>query len=147
MASAKNMIDLNALKFNQICISLGLLVGFVFNISYLPIIIALIMLLGFLIAELSLFKQIYRNIIIPLKLARPNIVEESSRPHTFAQTFGGVVLVISSIFLFNGNATTGWAIVWMVIILALANLIFGFCAGCFIYFQLGRFGVPGFRNN
>ncbi|MDP2038715.1 MAG: hypothetical protein Q8L04_15140, partial [Ignavibacteria bacterium] len=64
MASAKNMIDLNALKFNQICISLGLLVGFVFNISYLPIIIALIMLLGSLIAELSLFKQIYRNIII-----------------------------------------------------------------------------------
>ncbi|MDP2035963.1 MAG: DUF4395 family protein, partial [Ignavibacteria bacterium] len=77
----------------------------------------------------------------------PNIVEESSMPHTFAQTFGGVVLVISSIFLFNGNAITGWAIVWMVIILALANLVFGFCAGCFIYFQLGRFGVPGFRNN
>ena len=147
MASAKNMIDLNALKFNQICISLGLLVGFVFNISYLPIIIALIMLLGSLIAELSLFKQIYRNIIIPLKLASPHIVEGTSKPHTFAQAFGGVVLVISSIFLFYGEAVTGWAITWMVIILALANIVFGFCAGCFIYFQLGRFGVPGFRNN
>lgn len=147
MSSSKNKIDLNALKFNQICISVGLLAGFVFNLSYLPIIIALIMLTGSMIHELSLFKQIYRNIIIPLKLTHPNIVEESSKPHIFAQTFGGVVLVIASIFLFTGEAIIGWAIAWMVIILALANLIFGFCAGCFIYFQLGKFGVPGFRNN
>lgn len=147
MSSSKNKIDINALKFNQISISTSLLIGFVFNISYLPIIIALIMLTGSLIPELSLFKQIYRNVIIPLKLAQTNVVEGISKPHTFAQAFGGVVLVISSIFLFYGEANIGWAITWMVIILALANLIFGFCAGCFIYFQLEKFGVPGFRNN
>ena len=147
MSSSKNKIDINALKFNQISISTGLLIGFVFNLGYVPILIAFIMLLGSLFPALSLFKQIYKNIFIPFKLASPNIIEGASKPHTFAQTFGGVVLVISSIFLFYGDAIIGWAITWMVIILALANIVFGFCAGCFIYFQLGKFGVPGFSDN
>lgn len=147
MSSSKNKIDINALKFNQISISTGLLIGFVFNLGYVPILIAFIMLLGSLVPELSLFKQIYKNILIPFKLASPNIVEGTSKPHTFAQAFGGAVLVISSIFLFYGEAVTGWAITWMVIILALANIVFGFCAGCFIYFQLGKLGVPGFSDN
>lgn len=105
------------------------------------------MLLGSVFPALSLFKQIYKYIFIPLKLASPNIVEGSSKPHSFAQIFGGLVLAVSSIFLLNGGAVVGWAITWMVIILALANIVFGFCAGCFIYFHLGKLGVPGFSDN
>jgi hypothetical protein len=30
-------------------------------------------------------------------------------------------------------------------VLAAANLFFGFCAGCFVYYQLGKLGVPGFQ--
>ena len=32
----------------------------------------------------------------------------------------------------------GWALAIVVIVLAAINLIFGFCAGCFVYFQLAR---------
>ncbi|HMQ34233.1 MAG TPA: DUF4395 family protein [Chloroflexaceae bacterium] len=32
----------------------------------------------------------------------------------------------------------GWALALMVVALAAINLIFGFCAGCFVYTQLAR---------
>jgi hypothetical protein len=145
--SAKNKTDLSALKFNQLSITSALLIGFVFNFQYAPAAVALIMLGGTIVTRLSLFKQIYRYVIVPLKLMKPNIVEESQKPHNFAQGLGGIVLAIASILIFSGLATAGWALVWFVIILALANILFGFCAGCFIYFQLGKFGLPGFNLN
>jgi hypothetical protein len=34
---------------------------------------------------------------------------------------------------------------WVVVVLAALNLFLGFCAGCFVYYQLNRLGVPGFQ--
>ncbi len=33
------------------------------------------------------------------------------------------------------------ALAWIVVALALVNLLFGFCAGCFMFLQLRRAGV------
>ena len=35
----------------------------------------------------------------------------------------------------------GWVLAWLVVALALVNILLGFCMGCFIYFQLGRAGI------
>jgi hypothetical protein len=147
MSSSKNKVDLNALKFNQVSIVTLLLLGFVFNLIYLPVIVSIVLIIGSIEPRLALFKQIYRHVFVQLKLVKPNIVEESPAPHNFAQLLGGIVLVVSMLFLFNGSIIAGWAFAWFVILLALANIIFGFCAGCFIYFRFGKLGVPGFHIN
>lgn len=147
MSNSKNKVDLNALKFNQVSIVTLLLLGFVFNLIYLPAIVSVVLILGSIEPRLALFKQFYRYVFVQLKLVKSNIVEESPAPHNFAQLLGGIVLAVSGLLLFNGSIIAGWAFAWFVILLALANIIFGFCAGCFIYFQFGKLGVPGFHIN
>ena len=53
------------------------------------------------------------------------------------------VLIVALIAFLAGAATAGWALAILVIVLAGVNLFFGFCAGCFVYFQLQRLGVIG----
>ncbi|MER3438442.1 MAG: DUF4395 domain-containing protein, partial [Chloroflexota bacterium] len=43
--------------------------------------------------------------------------------------------------LFAEIITLGWVLAWIVAALALINLLFGFCAGCFLFFQLHRLGL------
>ena len=40
-----------------------------------------------------------------------------------------------------------WALIAFVALLALTYLLLNFCGGCFIYYQLNRLGVPGFRHS
>ena len=49
--------------------------------------------------------------------------------------------------LFFTRATVlGWTLDLIVFVLAGINLTVGFCAGCFVYYHLGRLGVlPGVR--
>ena len=68
-------------------------------------------------------------------------------PHRFAQGFGGVVLVMAVIALITGVSLLGWLLVWVVIGLAGLNLFLGFCAGCFLYYQMNRLNVPGFEHS
>ncbi len=146
MKSNTEKIDLNTLRFNQLSIVSLVLTGFVFNILFLPLFVAVVLVLGSMIPSLALFKIIYKYVVVPLGIMKPEIVEDLSAPHNFAQLLGGITLIISSILLFNGTMFLGWALSWIVIILALANLLFGFCAGCFIYYQLGRLNLPGFQS-
>ena len=67
-------------------------------------------------------------------------IAESPAPHNFAQGFGGVVLVIASLLLLLAPLL-GLVLALLVAVLALVNLAFGFCAGCQIYYQLGRRGI------
>jgi hypothetical protein len=145
MASTQ-LLDHSALKFNQISIVSLTVLGFIFNQPLLPAFVAVVLIAGSLNPQLALFKLIYRNVLKPLKLLKPNIIDDSPAPHEFAQLLGGIVLSSGSIFLFFGPIIIGWILAWIVISLALANLLFGFCAGCFVYFQLSKRGVPGFAS-
>ncbi len=51
---------------------------------------------------------------------------------------------LSAALLFLGAAGTGWALTWLVMVLAALNLFAGFCAGCAVYYWLNRLRVPGF---
>jgi len=141
----QQIIDHSVLKFNQISILTLTLLGFILNQPLMPLFVAAVLIAGSIYPNAALFKLIYRTVIKPLKLLSPNPVEDIPAPHEFAQLLGGMMLGIGSFFLFSGLIFLGWIFIWIVIVLASANLFFGFCAGCFVYYQLRKLGVPGFR--
>lgn len=137
-------VDQSALKVNQAFI-IGLLVlAFVLNSVWLVAFVGVVMLLGTAVPPLSLFKRIYRHVLRPAGLVKPDVITDNPQPHRFAQGFGGVVVALAVLALLGGQAFLGWALAWLVIVLAALNLFLGFCAGCFVYYQLNRLGVPGF---
>jgi hypothetical protein len=145
MTTDRQILDRSALRFNQIGIIALSLLGFIGNEPLLPAFVAVVLLLGTLSPKLALFKQIYAHIAKPLGLMEPDPVEDVPASHEFAQLLGGIVLLAGTLFLFARWLGTGWTLTWVVILLATANVFFGFCAGCFLYYQLGKRDVPGFR--
>lgn len=140
-------VDLSALRTNQAFIIGLLLIAFLLNSWLVVGFVAIVMLLGTAIPKFSLFKQIYRRILLPLGVVKADVIRDNPEPHRFAQGFGGIVLVLAVAALTLGASFLGWALAWMVIILAGLNLFLGFCAGCFLYYQLNRLNVPGFERS
>jgi hypothetical protein len=137
-------VDHAALRVNQAFI-IGLLVlAFVLDSLPLVLLVGVVMLIGTAVPQWGLFKAVYLLALKPLKLVRPDVIVDNPEPHRFAQGFGGVVVMAAAAAFLAHLATVGWALVWLVIILAALNLFLGFCAGCFLYYQLHRLGVPGF---
>jgi len=147
MDTIARKVDQSALKVNQAFIIALLILAFVLNTVWLVVFVAAVMLLGTAVPSLSLFKGFYGRVLKPAGLVRPNVITDNPEPHRFAQGFGGVVLVGAVIALFAGATTLGWALAGLVVMLAALNLFLGFCAGCFVYYQLNRLGVPGFAHS
>ncbi len=144
METPIRQVDHSALKVNQAFIIAFLLLGFVLNSVWPVVFVAAVMLLGTAVPALSLFKGIYARVLRPGGLVKPNVITDNPEPHRFAQGFGGVVLLGAIVALLGGMATLGWVLVGLVVVLAALNLFLSFCAGCFVYYQLSKLGVPGF---
>jgi zinc transporter ZupT len=54
---------------------------------------------------------------------------------------GALFLLAASVFLLFGSPIVGWTLTWIVVALAAVNLLLNFCAGCFMYYLLDRFGL------
>lgn len=146
MGPENEKVDLSAIKVNQASIITITLLGFILNVPALAAFVGVVMVSGTAWKELALFKQFYRRVLKPVKLTKPDVVEGPSAPHEFAQLLGGIFLLVGSSLIFTGSYFWGWMLAWVVILLAAVNLFFGFCAGCFLYYQFGKLGVPGFRT-
>ncbi len=146
METTLRKVDHSALKVNQTFIIALLAIAFVFNAVWLVVLVAAVMLIGTAVPSLSLFKRIYQHVLRPAGVVKPNLIVDNPEPHRFAQGFGGVVLLAAIAALFAGASAVGWALVGLVIALAALNLFLGFCAGCFVYYQLNKLGVPGFAH-
>ncbi len=140
-------VDQTALRVNQAFIIAFLILAFIVDSAIFVAFVTLVMLLGTFLPRLSLFIAIYGRLLRPLGLVRPDIKRDNPEPHRFAQGFGGVVLVMALIALLAGVPLLGWLLVWLVIGLAALNLFLGFCAGCFVYYQMNRLNVPGFEHS
>jgi hypothetical protein len=132
------MVDRSALRVNQ-----GFIVGltvlaFVLNAPWLAAFVALVMIAGTISPAAALCQQVYHRVLKPAGIVKPAVHAEDPAPHRFAQGMGGAVLALGVAALFAGLGGLGWALVLLVTALAAVNLIFGFCAGCFVYFQLQR---------
>lgn len=140
-------VDQSALRVNQAFIIGLLLLAYVLDSVWLAAFVGVVMLLGTAVPGLSLFKRIYQHVLKPASLVKPQVITDNPEPHRFAQGFGGVVVALAVIALLAGQSVIGWALVGLVIVLAALNLFVGFCAGCFVYYQLNRLGVPGFARS
>ncbi len=135
-------VDTHLAKFSQASVAVLTGLAFIFNQPILVLITAIIMVLAALVPAINPFKLLYRWVLVPLHLLRPHIVEDDPAPHRFAQGVGAAFLVAASIlFLLVHAAVAGWTLDLIVFVLSAINFTVGFCAGCFVYYHLGRLGV------
>ena len=135
-------VDTHLAKFSQAGTVLLSALAFLLNQPVIVVIAALILLLSAVAPSISPFRLLYRYVVLPLHLMKPRIVEDDPAPHRFAQGVGATFLIASSLLLYLTNAIAlGWALDLIVFALAGINLTIGFCAGCFVYYQLGRVGI------
>lgn len=143
IAGGRAQVDHSAIRTNQALI-IGLsVVAFILDYPWLVALVALIMALG-TIFKVPGFGFLYQRLLKPLNLLKPDILIDNPEPHRFAQGFGAVVLTLGVIALVLKASSLGWGLVWLVIALAALNLFVGFCAGCAVYYWLGRLELPGF---
>jgi len=144
MQTTPTRVDHSALRTNQAFIITFLLLAFLLDTALLTGFVSAVMLVGTIFPPAGLFKRVYRHLLKPAGLVKPDVIEDNPEPHLFAQGLGGGMLLLATVALIAGVPLLGWALVWIVIALAALNLFAGFCLGCFIYYQLSKRGVPGF---
>ena len=146
MSEKLERIDHSAFKVNQAAI-VGLnILAFILNAPWLAALVGLVMIAGTLL-KFPGFGLIYRYALKPLGWVKPDVLMDHNEPHRFALGLGGAFMAASCGALFTGAATLGWALAWLVAALAALNLFAGVCAGCMVYYWLGRLHVPGFYQS
>ena len=141
-SAAGPRVDTHLGKFSQGCTVVLTALAFILNQPVIVLITAILLALSAIAPSISPYRLLYRWVVLPLHLLRPRIVEDDPAPHRFAQGVGAVFLIVASIFLFLTTATAvGWALDLIVFALSAINLTVGFCAGCFVYYHLGRWGL------
>lgn len=144
-------VDQTGLKTGQALTIILLLAAFVLNVPLLVLIVAVAQLLGAVNAPFAPYKLFYQAVVKPSGLAKPNVLPDNPEPHRFAMLVGALFNGVASILLFGlpttaAAVTVAWALVWIVIALANLNFWLNFCAGCWMYYQFNRIGVPGFTQ-
>jgi hypothetical protein len=140
-------VDHTAIKVSQTITMLLLVTAFILDNWFLAAFVAGVNMVGAAIPALSLFSLIYRHLFKASGLVKPHLVPDYPEPHRFAQGFSGVTTALSAVLVWDGVTALGWALSWLVIVLANLNVFACFCAGCFTYYQLNRLGVPGFSRS
>ncbi|MDQ6709898.1 MAG: DUF4395 domain-containing protein [Candidatus Dormibacteraeota bacterium] len=125
------MVDRTALKVNQAGIIATLLVAFLLSALtpaaiWLVPLLAVVMLLGVWQPRLGLFRQFYFQVLKPARVLTPASRRESPKPHAFAQLLGGIMLMLATLVFAASFTPIGWALAWIVIVLAFANLAFDY---------------------
>ncbi|MSP14643.1 MAG: DUF4395 domain-containing protein [Chloroflexi bacterium] len=115
-----------------------LLIAFLAGWTWLVALVCLIMAVGTWWPELGLFKLFYQRVLRPAGLLKPDPQPDSPQPHLFAQGVGALFLAAATLSFAAQAVLLGWVLAWIVIVLATVNLVFGFCVGCFVYYQLQR---------
>jgi hypothetical protein len=136
------LVDVNGLKTNQALIVGLVALGFVLGVdaggAWLVALVAASLAIGAALPGYGPFQLLYRRVLRPAGVIKPRPRPDDPGPHRFAQALGCAFLVVSAVALFAGAETLGWALGWLVVALALVNLLFGFCAGCFVFYQARR---------
>jgi hypothetical protein len=135
-----SLVDQNAIKFAQTVITIWIVIAGALGAPWLIAFLAAALSTSAGSPSRSLFLLLYRRGAVPLGLVRPRVIPDDPAPHRFAQGVGAAFLAASTLALFTGATVAGWVLAGIVAALALLNVVAGFCAGCFVYFQLARRG-------
>lgn len=130
VTTPEGTVDHNGLRSNQAAIIIALLVGFVSDTVLLVGLVAVLMLIGTAL-NTQAFRWVYRGILLPLHVVRPDPVPDHPAPHRFAQGLGGSFLAVASLAFVLSMPIVGWASTWLVIIsVILVHCREGFLAFC-----------------
>jgi|FLYN01.1.fsa_nt_gi hypothetical protein len=143
-ADALRQVDHTGLKTGQAATIILLLLGFILNSPLLVALVAAAQLLGALDVPFAPYRLLYQRVVKPSGLVKPQVIPDNPEPHRFAMLLGAIMNALATTALLAGVSTLAWILVWIVIVLANLNFWLNFCAGCMIYYQLNRLGVPGF---
>ncbi|HEX9023299.1 MAG TPA: DUF4395 domain-containing protein [Geobacteraceae bacterium] len=135
-------VDQNELRVNSALVVLVLVTAFVVDRWELVAFQAGALLLTTLQPGLGPYVILYRRILRPIGMVKPDLRTDNPEPHRFATMFGTIVASIAMYLLSTGHSITGWGLVWLLIFLASAGFA-GWCAGCFTYYMMNRLGVAG----
>jgi molybdopterin converting factor small subunit len=138
-------VDHSALRANQAMIIALLGAAYLVDAPWLAAFVGAVMLLGSAVGRPG-FVDVYR-LLHAVRVLRPDVYQDHPEPHRFAQALGGLVLTGATAAFLTGNPIAAWILTWIVIALAGLNLFGGFCAGCAVYYWLGRFKLPGFTQS
>ncbi len=134
------VVDQTVIKFTQVLIAAWIIVAGALAAPGLILILAAVLSASAASPSRSLFRLLYQRVALPLRIVRPHVIPDDPAPHRFAQGMGAAVLAVSTLALLVGAGTLGWVLAGLVAALALLNATVGFCAGCFVYYQLARRG-------
>lgn len=135
-------VDAHLLKFSQGSVVVLTALAFIFAQPWLVVLAALALTVSALFPAAGPFRWLYRGVVLPSHLWKPRVVEDDPAPHRFAQTIGAIFLIAASLVLVLTHLVVlGWILDLIVFVLAGINLTVGFCAGCFVYYHLGRLGL------
>lgn len=134
-------VDHNAIKFSQVALTVLAVIAFLVDAAWLVGVLALIMTLSTAVPAWGPFRVLYQSVVLPAGWLRPHVLDDDPAPHRFAQGVGAAFLGASWIALTSGASAVGWALTILVAALAMLNVVANFCAGCFVYYQLRRYGL------
>lgn len=134
-------VDHSLLKANQASIITLLVLAFLFNWVWLVAFVAAVMLVGSVWPQAGLFKIGAKRLLQSPGLIKPDVRADLLQPHLFAQAVGGLFLLAATLAFWASAPVLGWVLAAIVVALAAVNLFLGFCAGCFMYYQLGKLGI------
>ena len=140
--TSMRQVDQNDLRINATLVVTVLVTAFVIDRWELVAFQAVALFLTTLNFGLNPYIALYRHILRPLGIVKPDLRVDNPEPHRFAAMFGTIVASTATYFLATGRSVAGWGMVWLVITIAAANLA-GWCAGCFTYYMMNRLGLRG----
>lgn len=141
--SYRTTVDHAAIKTGQLLSILVLLASFLMQRWEGVAALAAIFLVTAAVHPLGPFVLVYRLLLKPLGVVKPDVRVDNLQPHLFGQAIGAASAAIAAALLHAGLGVVGWSLVWMLIVLTFVSYK-GWCIGCFLYYQLGRFGLRGF---
>ena len=72
------------------------------------------------------FAIVYRFLLKPLGMVKPDLRTDNAQPHRFGQAVGAVSAAMAAAALYFNYATLGWVLVWVRPLLSMANRILWF---------------------
>lgn len=123
-------VDKTVLQVNQAFIVSLLFISFLLSVDlggqWLVGVTAIAMAIGTIAPPYGPFRLAYWYIFRPVGLLKPKIQVEDPRPHRFALGLGTVFSGLAFLSLLVNLIMVGWALSWIVLVLALINLTVNF---------------------
>jgi hypothetical protein len=145
-AETLRKVDVSGLKTGQASTIILLILAFVLNSTVLEAFVGLAQLLGALDVPFAPYRLFYQKVLKPSGLLKPKVITDNPEPHRFAMLVGAIFNGAATLALLAGAPVIAWALVGIVVVLANLNFWLDFCAGCWMYYQFNRLGIPGFTH-